>query len=139
MLKNEYRAQNKIVHRNVIRVHELFIDNQNAMVYSLMEYFQGKELFTHQEKIGNYNEEKAKFQFRQLLTGISHLHKNGIVHRDLKPNNLLLSKDGQLQKITDFNVAKFFDDEYKNYDTQIKNKFTMSTYTAVFIQISESQ
>ena len=32
-------------------------------------------------------------------------------------------------KITDFNVAKFFDSQYKDASTLEKHKFTMYTYT----------
>lgn len=35
----------------------------------------------------------------------------------------------QLLCITDFNVAKFFDTHYKNYDSLTKNKYKMYTYT----------
>lgn len=30
-------------------------------------------------------------------------------HRDLKPNNILCSEDGEIVKITDFNISKFAD------------------------------
>jgi mitogen-activated protein kinase kinase 1 len=42
---------------------------------------------------------------RQVLTGLSHLHKAlRVVHRDIKPSNLLLNSAGQL-KLTDFGVS----------------------------------
>ncbi len=59
-----------------------------------MEYFEGVEMFEYISKSGRYSEESAKFLFKQMMEGISFLHKNGIVHRDLKPNNILISKDG---------------------------------------------
>lgn len=33
---------------------------------------------------------------RQVLTGLSRLHKLGVVHRDIKPENLLVTVDGQV-------------------------------------------
>jgi len=36
------------------------------------------------------------------------------VHRDLKPNNILVDYNENL-KITDFNVAKFFSNDYKDF------------------------
>jgi serine/threonine protein kinase len=56
------------------------------------------------------------------------MHEHGVVHRDLKPNNILVSGDGQVLKITDFNVAKFCHD-YGNYNQFRQNNYEMNTYT----------
>lgn len=91
LLKNEFRNISQIYHNNIIKVHEMYIDKKHAMVYTIMECFEGKELFKHISNIGHYSENKAKFLFKQLLQGIRHLHNTGVVHRDLKPNNILVS------------------------------------------------
>ena len=68
--------------------------------------------------MGKYTEEVSKLLFKQILQGIQYLHTKGIVHRDLKPNNILVGAEGQVVKIADFNVAKF----YQNYDNYEKFK-----------------
>ena len=118
----------KIVHKNIIEVKKLLIDELTGRIYLVMECFEGDEMFEYISNCGSYSEEKAKDLFKQLLEGIHFLHKKGIVHRDLKPNNILVSKDGKILKITDFNVAKFCDD-YQNYDDFKKNNYEMNTYT----------
>jgi serine/threonine protein kinase len=35
------------------------------------------------------------------------MHKNSVCHRDIKPDNILVSADGNVVKITDFNISKF--------------------------------
>jgi calcium/calmodulin-dependent protein kinase I len=67
--------------------------------------------------------------FRQILTGISYLHQTGVCHRDLKPNNILVSKDGSIVKITDFNVSKFVENKGKKYSSFSKENIQMWTYT----------
>jgi len=43
---------------------------------------------------------------RQLMLGLSFVHKHDIIHRDLKPANLLLTTDRKVLKIADFGLAK---------------------------------
>jgi serine/threonine protein kinase len=45
---------------------------------------------------------------KQLLEGMSFVHKKGICHRDLKPENILLTED-EIVKICDFGSAKVLD------------------------------
>lgn len=127
-LKNEFRNLRDLKNEHIIEVYKLYIDNDSGYVYLLMEFFEGIEMFKHIQNIGIYSEEVAKQLALQLFKGIKFLHSHCVVHRDLKPNNLLVSKDNVL-KITDFNVAKFFDSQYKDATTLGKHKFKMYTYT----------
>lgn len=85
-------------------------------------------MFEYISNVGKYDENLARYLFKQLIDGIEHLHKYGIVHRDLKPHNILVDNEGKVIKITDFNVAKFCSD-YKNYDGYKQNNYEMNTYT----------
>ena len=60
--------------------------------------------------------------FRQLTTGLHHLHSNGYIHRDLKPSNCLLHCDGQ--KLT-VHVSDFGEVQ----DTNAKRMSTGATGT----------
>lgn len=46
----------------------------------------------------------------QALDGLDHAHRRGVVHRDLSPQNILLAGEGApAAKVTDFGLAKAFD------------------------------
>ena len=112
-----------------MEVYELYIDHTHGKVFSVMELVDGREMFSYIAECGCYTENLAKSLFRQLLKGINFLHASGIVHRDLKPNNILVKDEGKSLKITDFNVAKFFDSEYKDLKNLRRSQLIMYTYT----------
>lgn len=51
---------------------------------------------------GHYSEHDAKELFKQLLSAIEYMHRNGICHRDLKPNNILCLS-GNIIVVNNFN------------------------------------
>lgn len=53
----------------------------------------------------DYNRTMAIEYFREVLIGVSLLHKNGIVHRDIRPDNILITREGRV-KVIDFGMAK---------------------------------
>lgn len=65
---------------------------------------------------GNKNEDgkipiaDIKSYIKQILTGMSFVHKEGISHRDLKPENILMNDKGVV-KICDFGSAKLLSEK----------------------------
>lgn len=58
-------------------------------------------------KAGRWLSERDVQQYASaLLSAISYLHSHDIVHRDVKPENLLISDQGKIIKLTDFGIAK---------------------------------
>lgn len=45
--------------------------------------------------------------FRDMVSGLQHLHELGIIHRDLKPQNVLIIKEKSLcAKLSDMGISK---------------------------------
>ncbi|KAL9558113.1 hypothetical protein MBANPS3_001062 [Mucor bainieri] len=92
-------------HPLVVNIDRVF--NEQHTIYLVLEYVPGGELFDFVSKNKTIDENKTRFIFWQLFTGLKFLHDNNIAHRDLKPENVLLADRETLQvKITDFGLAK---------------------------------
>ncbi|MCD6408152.1 serine/threonine protein kinase [bacterium] len=91
-------------HQNVVKVFNFGkYDNHYAMI---MEYVDGKNL-----KEILYEREKLPLSLLLKICveagkGLEYIHQHGIVHKDVKPDNILVSKDYKVVKITDFGIAK---------------------------------
>ncbi|CAD8165795.1 unnamed protein product [Paramecium octaurelia] len=130
----EFKRLIKLSHENIVKVHKLYVDFDNSFqseskAYVVMELIEGQEMFEVLNSLGHYCEADAKEIFKQLLSAIEYMHRNGICHRDLKPNNILCVNNKKQIKVTDFNVSKF-SDSYKEFgDLKDREKIEMWTYT----------
>jgi serine/threonine protein kinase len=106
-LKNEAQALAALEHPNIVRVMRLqrLDDNQLALV---MEYAEGKELASIIEQDKTLTPARCRTLMVQCVQALVVAHRNGIIHRDLKPANILVTKDGDEEKvkILDFGLAK---------------------------------
>jgi len=91
-------------HENVVKVYNW--GKFNGRYAMIMEYVDGKNL-------NEFIHEPGKYPFSTLVEigykiacGLTHIHAHGIVHKDIKPENVLISNDLKVVKITDFGIAK---------------------------------
>lgn len=90
-------------HPNIVKIRGVFFDGPFA--YIVMPYLRRgslKTLLSKQEAIPWFRIQEI---FRQLASGLVHLHERGIVHADIKPSNILFGEDG-IPVIADFGIAK---------------------------------
>ena len=80
------------------------------------EYVDGVTL---EQKIteNSLNEKQRKKIFKQLLSALDILHKNGIVHRDVKLSNIIIKNDGT-PVLVDFGISKLYN-EKSDKDTSL--------------------
>ena len=81
-------------------VHSVDFGYLKGNPFIVMEFCDGGNLGS---KIGDCNADITRYA-KDILNGLSALHKEGKVHRDLKPENVLLKSDGTAV-LTDFGIS----------------------------------
>jgi calcium/calmodulin-dependent protein kinase I len=81
-LYNELKIMSIVDHPNIVRVYEYY--ECDEVVFIVMEYMMGGELFDKIVEKTFYCEKEAADSFRPIVDAVRYCHKLGIVHRDLK-------------------------------------------------------
>ena len=97
-LRREFRSVSRIVHPNLVALHELFCVHDQWFL--TMELVEGTPLIAHLRAQGNALPDGAgegvlRDSFAQLLAGVAGIHDAGKIHRDLKPSNVLVAAGGR--------------------------------------------
>jgi hypothetical protein len=102
-LQSEIRLVRQLKHTNLI---EYFgsCEAEDNKFYILMEFVDGGSL-AHLISSVKLTLTQVQSYAKQLLAGLSFLHRFSVVHRDVKPDNIMLTGTGTL-KIVDFGTAK---------------------------------
>jgi hypothetical protein len=112
-LRHEVAIMKKLRHRNIVSTLEVIDDPQEEKMYLVMEYLDcgsvGRVDASQITPRGNLryhpmDPTKLVELARQVLSGLSYLHRHRILHRDIKPENILSDATGRYC-IADFGVA----------------------------------
>ncbi|KAJ3120043.1 Checkpoint kinase 2 [Nowakowskiella sp. JEL0407] len=110
--RNEIDILSRVKHSRVVELYEFF--ELNGVLYLIMEFMGGGELFDRITSIEKFSESDSKIILIQLILVIKYLHSLGISHRDLKPENVLLNSNDKYDlkiKVTDFGLSKVVSEE----------------------------
>lgn len=78
--------------------------NSKEIRYIVLELAEGYSVLDHLHVSEAFDENMARYLFKQLLQGLEHCHKNSVYNRDIKSENLLFDSEFNL-KISDFGFA----------------------------------
>jgi serine/threonine protein kinase len=111
-LKNEFRALADVSHPSLVRLHELFADEQ-AWFFT-MDLVDGQAfddwVSSQKEAAAARPGEDASWVQRlrdalnELVSAVSAIHRVGKLHRDLKPGNVMVRTDGRVV-VLDFGLV----------------------------------
>lgn len=109
---DEARITGQLEHPNIVPVHELGVDEQGQLFYT-MKFVRGITLKKVVELLRDGVEATAeKYPLAVLLTtfqkscdAIAFAHSKGVIHRDIKPENLMLGDFGEVL-VMDWGLAK---------------------------------
>eukprot|EP00042_Codosiga_hollandica_P050168 m.594258 g.594258 ORF g.594258 m.594258 type:complete len:535 (+) comp58029_c0_seq1:317-1921(+) len=104
-LTHEVRLMKFMRHDHVVRLFQVVDTKTN--LYLILELGGGGDLYEHIQTHGKFEEPRARFFFRQLVSAVCYCHKMRIAHRDLKAENVVLCDENTI-KITDFGLSNNF-------------------------------
>jgi serine/threonine protein kinase len=105
-LAREIHHHRQFVHPHIARLYEVVVTEN--MVWLVLEYCPGDELYNYLLKHGKLSVEKVQRTFTQLVGAVSYVHQQNCVHRDLKLENILLDKHESV-KLVDFGFTREYE------------------------------
>lgn len=100
----EIKLMQAVKHPNIMGCLDVFADG--GVLHLVMEYMDGDLRQVLEDRGVTLTEAHVKCLSRQLLDGLSALHRHWFVHRDVTPGNVLLSFSSGIAKLSDFGFAR---------------------------------
>jgi len=107
--EQEFKAACLIDHPNVVKAIDYCGTGPNPFL--VMEFVDGESMGQRVERIGALPEADAVRLMGQVCEGLHRAHKQGLIHRDVKPDNIMVTHDGGIAKLTDLGLVKDIEGE----------------------------
>ncbi len=113
-LATEINIMQGLDHPNIVKLIAVVTDHtdDNERLWVVMELCEGGDFRNflkdpaNPDKQRRLSEKWARKYMQDILNGLRYLRSKQIIHRDLKPHNLLMTKNRQNIKISDFGFAR---------------------------------
>ncbi len=81
------------------------LTNERFHVYMVIPFFEGQDMIEYIQSNGPLTEDAAKMMMRDLVHGLSWMHRFGVSHRDFSAENILYDPTNDRWTIIDFGLA----------------------------------
>jgi len=102
-LKREINLLSDLQHENIVQYLGVQATEEHLNIF--LEYVPGGSVASMLNNYGHLQEPLIRNFVRQILSGLTYLHKKDIIHRDIKGANILVDNKGKV-KISDFGISK---------------------------------
>ena len=125
---NEAIILKKLHHPNIIKFHEVFIQQKPKEALNIVtEFADGGDLSQKisEQKKKPFTESQIIDYITQICLALQHLHNKKILHRDLKSGNVFLMKSGII-KLGDFGMARSLKRTWEKAKTMVGTPYYLS-------------
>ncbi|KAK6340800.1 hypothetical protein TWF696_009119 [Orbilia brochopaga] len=105
-LAREIHHHRQLIHPHIVRLYEVVVTE--TLVWMVLEYCPGAELYDYLIKNGRLSNETAQKIFAQLVGAVAYVHQKHCVHRDLKLENIMLDRHENV-KLCDFGFTREYE------------------------------
>lgn len=106
-LKEEAKANQRLTHENIVRLHNFEIDESRGnTAFLVMEYVDGEtgdQLLAEHPK--GLPVDLVVAMIRQIARAVDYAHGRKVLHRDIKPHNIMRCRRDRKMKLLDFGIA----------------------------------
>jgi serine/threonine-protein kinase 11 len=106
-LEREIRLMRLFNHPNILKLHEVLLNEAEREVFLVLEYARNGCLGAYVERGERLSIPCICSIVKQIVGAITHLHERGFVHEDIKPWNLLVDGGGRVL-LADFGIGHSF-------------------------------
>lgn len=106
----EARAAAAISHEHVVSMYQVGKETERQLAYLVMQLIDGETLEKRLSSGVPFSGSETARVGMQIASGLAAAHARGMVHRDIKPANVLIERESNRVKLTDFGLARATED-----------------------------
>jgi serine/threonine-protein kinase len=100
----EAESAGQLNHPNIVAIYDA--GEEHDLAYIAMEYLNGENLVQYTHEANRLPLRHALDVIARVASALDYAHGKSVVHRDIKPANIMLLKETNEIKVTDFGIAR---------------------------------